>query len=126
MPLDIAALSKGEIGGRVVDVNGRPLNSVPISLVPADVPVEQILSEGKWITATTDKQGRYRFTQLAAGRYLLIVNRTEQGVSHRSDLARSLPRLFYPGVNDLGGATVIVVGKDDEPREYEFRLPVQQ
>jgi hypothetical protein len=34
--------------------------------------------------------------------------------------------LFYPGVSDLGAATVIVVGKDDEPREFEFRLPVQQ
>ncbi len=126
VPLDIAALSKGEIAGRVVDVNGRAINSVPVSLVPADVPVEQILSAGKWITAWTDKQGRYWFTQLAPGRYLLIVNRTEQDTSHSSALSRSLPRLFYPGVSDLGAATVIVVGKDDEPREFEFRLPVQQ
>jgi hypothetical protein len=126
VPLDIAARSKGEIAGRVVDVNGKPLDSVPVSLVPADVPVEQILSEGKWITTWTDKQGRYWFNQLAPDRYLLIVNRTEQETSLGSDLLRSLPRLFYPGVSDLSGATVIVVGKDDEPRELEFRLPVQQ
>jgi hypothetical protein len=130
VPLDIAAGRKGEIAGRVVDVNGRPLDSVPVSLVPADLTVEQILSPGKekslWPTTWTDKQGGYRFTQLAPGRYLLIINRTEHETALGSDLSRSLPRLFYPGVSDLGGATVIVVGKDDEPREFEFRLPVQQ
>lgn len=65
VPLDIAAISKGDIAGRVVDVNGKPLDSVPVSLVPADLTFEQIVSEGKesrsWIMTWTDKQGRYRF-----------------------------------------------------------------
>lgn len=135
VPLDIAGISKAEIAGRVVDVNGKPLDSVPVTLVPADVPVEQILSEGTysegkkknfWIMTWSDKEGRYRFTQLAAGRYLLIVNRTENETVLGTNLSRSLPRLFYPGVSDPSGATVIVVGKDEEPRDYEFRLPVQQ
>jgi hypothetical protein len=128
VPLDIFANRKWEITGRVVDVNGKPLDSVPVSLVPADVPVQQMLSEDKektsWIMTWSDKQGRFQFSQLAPGRYLLIVNRTEQETAAGSDSSRTLPRLFYPGVSDVNGATVIVVGKDDEVREYEFRLPV--
>ena len=130
VPLDIAGISKWEIAGRVLDVNGKPLESVPVTLVPADVPVEQMLSEGKekrsWTMTWTSKEGRYRFTQLAPGRYLLIINRTEQETVLGTSLSRSLPRLFYPGVSDVNSATVIVLGKDDEVREYEFRLPVQQ
>jgi hypothetical protein len=135
VPLDIAAISKGEIAGRVVDVNGKPLDPVPVSLVPADLSFEQIISEVKdfrdkgrqsWIMTWSDKEGRYRFTQLAPGRYLLIINRTEHETALGTSLSRSLPRLFYPGVSDLPSATVILVSKDTEPREYEFRLPVQQ
>ena len=129
-PVDIFASRKWEITGRVVDVNGKPLDSVPVSLVPADVPVEQMLSEGKeknsWIMTWTNKQGRFQFSQLAAGPYMLIVNRTEQETAVGSNISRTLPRLFYPGVSDVNGATVIVIGKDDDVREYEFRLPVQQ
>ena len=38
---------------------------------------------------------------------------------------RALPRLFYPGVSEFGGATVIVVGDSINQRVYEFRLPGQ-
>jgi len=36
----------------------------------------------------------------------------------------ALPRFFHPGVSDVVGATVIVVGNEDGPREYDFHLPI--
>ena len=103
------------------------LVGVPISLVPADASAEEINAENKdklvWPTSFTDDAGHFRFTQLPPGRYLLIINRTEFERSRSREMFRHLPRLFYPGVSDASGATVIVVGKDDEPREYDFRLP---
>ena len=130
VPLDIIARYKGQIAGRVLDVNGKPLVDIPVSIVSADATLEQILSQGKeknyGILTFTDREGRYGFAQLASGRYLLIINRLESEKSSGSEISRALPRLFYPGVSDLGGATVIVVGKEHEPREYTFRLPVQK
>jgi hypothetical protein len=124
--VDIHANRKGLIAGRVVDVNGKPVDSVPVSLVPADATLEQILSETLWMYTHTNRDGSYRFTQLEPGRYLLIINRTGSEKSGGSAITRVLPRLFYPGVSDLGGATVIVVADNDEPREYNFQLTVYQ
>lgn len=128
VPFDLSVTSKGQIAGRVLDMNGKPLHSVPVSLVPADSTFDQIQGKenGPYILTFTNKEGRYGFTRLAPGRYLLIINRTESDQSRGSEISRALPRLFYPGVSDLGGAVVIVVSKEHEPREYDFRLPVQQ
>jgi hypothetical protein len=59
------------------------------------------------------------------GRYLLVVNRKDFQ-SSQSQFARILPTLFYPGVNDIGAATVIAVEKDQKPQAYDFILPFQQ
>ena len=127
LPFDIALWSKGLITGRVFDVNGKPLVSVPVSLVPADASVEDLVAEGKdkvvRPVAFTNEVGRFLFALLPPGGYLLIINRTESETSRGRETIRHLPRMFYPGVSDVSGATVIVVGKDDEAREYDFRLP---
>ena len=129
--LDISALHKGQIAGRVLDMNGRPLIDVPISLVPADASLEEVLKEDKdksgWSFSYTNRVGSFAFSYLAPGRYLLLINRSEFERSRGSETARALPRLFYPGVSDASGATVIVVrADDDKPVEYEFRLPLRE
>src|SRR5215207_4882834 len=128
-PIDISARHKGVIVGRVFDVNRKPLVEVPVSVVSADERLEDIVAEGKGravgVLSFSDRDGRFRFTELPPGRYLLIINHSESNKSSGSPVSRALPRLFYPGTTDLGGATVITVGKDYEPREYDFHLPVQ-
>lgn len=108
-------------------MNGKPLVSVPVSLVRADASVEALFAESKnkvvWPVSFTNEVGRFLFTQLPPGRYLLIINRTEFERSRGGETIRHLPRMFYPGVSDVSGATVIVVGKDNDAREYDFRLP---
>ena len=127
VPVDIAALSKGQIAGRVLDIDGKPVMGVAVSLVPADLSLQQILSDkAPTISGFTTQDGSYGFTRLAPGRYLLIINRTDSDKSLGSEISRGLPRLFYPGVNDVGGATVIVVSKDQKPQAYNFHLPIQE
>ena len=77
-----------------------------------------------WPFSLTTLEGRFSFSQLPPGRYLLIINRTEFETSRGRRREPVLPRLFYPGVSDAAGATVIVVGTEDERREYDFRLPI--
>jgi len=130
VPFSIAFNRKGLILARVVDENGKPLVSVPLSLVSAEATNEEILAEsskdkGVWTFSYTDREGRASFAQLPPGRYLLVINRTEFERRRGAETARALPRLFYPGVSEVSGATVIVVSKDDELREYEFRLPIR-
>ena len=130
VPLDIALTRKARIAGRVFDKNGETLIRVPVSLVQADASHEEIFAESKdkvlWPFDVTSLDGRFAFTQLPPGRYLLIINRTEYERSQGRQRDPALPRLFYPGVTDISGATVIVVGADDEPREYDFRLPIPE
>lgn len=125
---DLYALHKGEIAGKVLDTNGKPVRDVGVTLVSADAKPEHILSTGKdktpGPTSYTGRDGTYSFSQLMPGRYLLILNR-DFG-SSRSELVRGLPQLFYPGVNDLAAATVIVVTPDRKRQAYDFVLPIQQ
>lgn len=129
VPANISASSKGLIKGRVFDVNKKPLTGVPVSLISADTSLEEILVEGKnkivGVLDVSDRDGRFRFSGVPPGRYFLIINRSESEKRSGSLISRALPRLFFPGTTDLGGATVIVVGKEYQPDEYDFHLPVQ-
>jgi hypothetical protein len=126
IPADIFALHKGEIAGRILDTDGKPVPHIGITLVSADAKPEHILSEGKdktpGMSNNSDRDGNYRFPTLMPGRYLLIVNRDDYGTTG-APIVRALPRLFYPGVNDIAAATVIVVAHDQKPQRYDFILP---
>ena len=126
--VDISPWRKGQIAGRVFDSKGETLTDVPISIVPADASAEEIFAEAKekvvWPLHYTNREGRFSFSQLPPGRYLLIINRTEYERSRLRQREPALQRFFYPGVSDVSGATVIVLGNDDKTREYDFHLPV--
>jgi 5-hydroxyisourate hydrolase-like protein (transthyretin family) len=126
---DLYALYKGQIAGKVLDLNGKPVGNIAVTLVSAEAKPEHILPEGKEkapsSTHFTRNDGTFAFSQLMPGRYLLIVNRKDFQDS-KSKVAHILPTLFYPGVNDIGAATVIVVEKDQKPQAYDVVLPFQQ
>ena len=129
VPFDIFAVYKNKLAGKVLDTNGNPVKNISVTLVSADASPEKILprdnsNTGTGVTSYTLRDGTYRFTQLMPGRYLLIVNRKDH--RSQSELARILPTLLYPGVHDIGAATVIVIANDKEPQAYDFVLPIQQ
>ena len=129
IPLDIHVTNKGRIAGRVLDLDGKTVADVAVTLVSADAKREHILAEGKdrsfGPTVYSNRDGTYSFSQLMPGRYLLIVNGADR-MSPVSEILRALPRLFYPGVTDLGAATVIVLTNDQKSEPYDFVLPIQQ
>lgn len=127
VPLDISALRDGQIAGRVLNVDGQPVASVPVSLVSADAGLEEVLFDtkdrGAWTFSVTNDQGRFGFSHLAPGRYLLIINRAEFERTRGNKRAQALPRLFYPGVTGMEQAVVITVREGRKAKEYDFRLP---
>jgi hypothetical protein len=129
VPLDIFSQREGEIAGRVVDVDGQPVAGVPVSLVSADASVAEILTDikdrGAWTLTYTNEEGRFRFTQLAPGGYLLILNRSQYEKARGSEKAQTLPRLFFPGVTGREQAEVIDVREGGKTREYVFHLLIR-
>lgn len=126
VPLDIRAAHRGRIAGRVLDAAGKPLTGVPVSVVLADAAAEQILSEDSnaWAYGLTNHEGSYQFTELAPGRYLLIINRANGQKLPNGDAVK-VPRIFYPGVGEIGQATVITLREGEKNRPYDFQLPPQ-
>ena len=129
LPLDISASRDGQIRGRILNVDGDPVASVPVSLVSADAPLEEILAGPKdkyaWTFGVTNTEGRFDFAQVGPGRYLLIINRAAYEKTRGNDRAQTLPRLFYPGVTVMDQAEVIEVREGAPAREYNFRLPTR-
>jgi hypothetical protein len=62
-----AAVSAGTVSGRVTTSDGKPVANVGVALTPADSsPDRKAVAR-----ATTDAEGRYKMTGVAAGRYSL-------------------------------------------------------
>ena len=128
---DFSAMPWAQISGRVLDLAGKPVKGAPVSLVAADAGTEQILFEDKdrpaWTFMLTGDDGEYSFSDLQAGRYIVVINRSEFERSKGTEVTRALPRFFYPGVNELSGATVIVIGQEQHHEEkYDFHLTVPE
>jgi hypothetical protein len=68
--------------------------------------------------AFTDRDGRYEFTGLAPGRYVLGV-----GLDGIRSEGVAYPRTFYPGTPDPAGAAVITIGEGQELANYVLKLP---
>jgi hypothetical protein len=124
---NIKAWRKGSISGRVIDANGAIVSDVPISLVSADARPEEILEERKdetvWNFAVTNKKGEYYFSMLPAGRYFLIINRTEFERTRGSEQTQKIPRLFYPGAKSHKETTIISIEEGEQVEKKDFRLP---
>jgi hypothetical protein len=127
VPLDISAMRDGQIAGRVLDINGQPMIYVPVSLVSADAELKDILLNIKdrwaWTFSVTNSEGRFGFSRLAPGNYMLIINRAEFERTRGTERAQALPMLFYPGVTSIDQAVVITLREGQKAREYDFHLP---
>ncbi|MEJ7700442.1 MAG: carboxypeptidase regulatory-like domain-containing protein [Pyrinomonadaceae bacterium] len=124
---NIYASRKGAISGRVTDTDGAAVSDLRLSLVLADATREEILetrgNEVVWNLGMTDKKGEYRFPRLPAGRYYVVINRTDFERSLGNEQLQKIPRLFYPGVKNIEEATVISIEEGEQARKKDFRLP---
>lgn len=110
--------NKTKISGRVLDVEGLPVNEILVELVPVD------LSEKPTIFALkdddlTDEEGNFSLDNVPPGRYTLSVNYTIA-----PDEDDPFPTTFYPNASDKTQAMIFNIEFGSKDVEIiEFRLP---
>ena len=115
------AFDDGRVGGRVTDVEGRPVEGVLVALVEADDPEpEKHYSR----LERTDKEGRYQLSGVPPGRYLIAVNLNRYPQPH--DPTNAYPRTFYPGVPQQSQAEAVTLGAGEAVKDRDFVLPARR
>ena len=114
--VDFTARSDAEITGRVIGSDGRVVSGIYVNLIRTDM----IDSIGQWGVGngdTTDKEGRYKFTEIPPGKYLIGINLNREPTADTP-----YPRTFYPGVDRVARATVIELSALQKLSDYDIRL----
>lgn len=89
------------IRGRVLDSRGRGVPDVTVELVPARGKRPDALLE----ESTTEKGGRFAFTSVPAGSYLIVVNG-----GGRVTATSPFGKFYYPGTSSRGEASPVSIG----------------
>lgn len=113
LELAVDLLPDNEISGRLLDPDGAPRPAVRISLVPPNGQANPDFS-----LIRTNREGRFRFLDVPAGEYLLVIN--EDG----SPSAESpYPLTYYPGVTNRSEATSIKIADGQHADGLVFKIP---
>ena len=114
-------VDNGRLSGTVLDPAGQPAAGVVVAVMDADRSDPQKY----WGTSTrTDVQGRYDFSALPPGRYLLALNLRR--FPEVNDPTNAYPRTYYPGVTDIAKAELITLGAGENIRERDLLLPIRR
>jgi hypothetical protein len=114
---DVSLEIDGRISGRVIDARGQPVaGGIQVSIVTissADKGLEDVHSRSEYT-----QDGRYEFTGLPPGDYLL-------GVSIAAPPQRRTPyeATYYPGVSDRGRARVFRLSAGEQLTGIDISLP---
>lgn len=114
-------VDNGRLSGRVLDPAGQPTVGVMVALMDAKHSDPQ---KHWWRSAKTDNEGRYSFSSLPPGQYLLALNLTRY--PDPNDPTNAFPRTYYPGVTDIAKAELITLGAGENVRERDLLLPVRR
>ena len=98
----------GRLSGRVLDASGRPLTGLTVEVSTLDRVQRRL--------AVTDREGRYEFTRMPAGRFVI-------GVTSGAVRTGNAPRTFLPGVTKVSAASRVTVGAGERATAPDFRLP---
>lgn len=106
-PLNVKLVPQSVITGHVQNVNGEPLEQVPVKALTARI------EDGRrrWVqlsAGSTNEDGEFRLANLTPGSYYLQVG-PSSGFGDAQSEGEGYPALFYPGVPDMGSATMFEV-----------------
>jgi hypothetical protein len=107
-----ASVRPGAVAGQLRTVEGSPAVSIRVSLIPAPIGTIKPSDGGEYYyrqpavsTTLTDAQGRFRLTNVPAGRYFLV-----SGIT------------YHPTTLDADRATVVTVTPDSTADNMNFQL----
>ena len=106
--------SDTRVSGRVVDARGEPISNLSLEMRGAESGGPNISA---FLEARTDKDGRFEFSFVPPGNYLL---------GHRirnSQYQPPYPRTYYPGVGLRSLARPITVKENSGVRDLELMMP---
>lgn len=112
-----SVVSNGRLAGCVYDAGGRPAAKVSLRL--SDPSKGEMYFRGYTNHARTDAEGRYEFTGVPAGRY--VIKLRFDGAE--TDSERPFPAVYHPNVSDPARAAVVSVGEGERVADYDLHLP---
>jgi len=98
----------GRLSGRVLDAAGRPSMGLTVEVSTTNLAQRRL--------AVTDRGGRYEFTRMPAGRFVI-------GVTSGPVRDGKAPRTFLPGVGQVSAASRVLVGAGERATAPDFLLP---
>ncbi len=113
----VVVRANGRASGRVIDSRGRPIAALTVGLLP-EAAVDRGPASPDLIEARTDNAGRYVFSRVPAGRYVIGV-----GLQTAFDGRPLLPRIFHPGVGSAAQAAPVDLDEGQRVRLADFVLP---
>ncbi len=110
----------GRMSGKVVDAVGQPVARILVTVLdPSSDP------RGPFINLErTDAEGRFSFSGIPAGKYLLGVNFTKH--PETNDPTNAYAPTFYPGVADQSSAEVITLGVGEKRSDLDILIPLRR
>jgi hypothetical protein len=129
--ITISLTPTGNLGGRIVDGEGRPGVGVPLQLLRAIYSQNgQRILQGAGNARTNDR-GEYRFYWVTPGRYYLLGGSSAAttgiggGNASPNEAGDSYAFTYYPGATDINRATPIEIRSGNE-LALDFVIPKQQ
>lgn len=113
---DVEVLPTGRIRGKVIGPDGAPLPYASVELYRPS----RYKGDGRslgWSESQDLEKPEFVFEHVTAGDYILVYNDQE-----RIEPIAPYPRMFYPGVRELGQAQIIHVEEGQEISGLEFRV----
>ena len=110
----------GRMSGRVIDASGQPVARIMVTVLDAAAD-----PRGSFINLErTDAEGRFSFSAIPAGKYLLGVNFTKH--PETNDPTNAYAPTFYPGVADQSSAEVITLGVGEKRGDLDVLIPLRR
>jgi len=122
--LTLRFIHSGSIAGRVLDVDGDPINGVTVELMrPGRNLGERVLVNFR--AATTNDRGEYRISNVDPGQYYLAANPMRGGWVPMQLAHVALMRQFYGGARESKNSSPVTVRAGEGLTGLDFHLTAE-
>jgi len=110
--IDMAFVLDNGVSGSVVDVHGKPLTEIQVSLKSLDAKNESVNFE------YTDEQGRFAIESITPGNYIIVVNK-----DGKKTIQEPFGAFYYPNVTEEAKARVFSIRAGDNIKDLKMVTP---